>query len=235
MTCTRRVGDPRVDELQVALDILGAGEPRLLGYDDSGTGGDRWLCAAPFDEAVEKIVAEIREFRPVGVVTYDAFGAYGHPDHIRAHRLTLAAVAASGFEQLYPDAGDPWRPSHLYMATLRRAAIARHWSTLFSAKPPIPGPGVPGVPDHLVDFTVDVRPWLTTKWRALQAHRTEAERGSGAAHFAKLPADQRAELLGEESFIHQDLRNDSATPHLLMDGPSSGTNVVAQHSRDSSR
>ncbi len=206
-----------MDELRAALEILGAGEPRLLGYDDSGTGGDRWLCAAPFDEAVEKIVAHIREFRPVGVVTYDAFGTYGHPDHIRAHRLTLAAVAASGFGQLYPSAGDPWHPSHLYMATLRRSSIARRWSTLFSSEPPTPGPGVPGVPDELVNLTVDVRPWLSTKWSALQAHRTEAERGSGAAHFARLTDGQRAELLGEESFIYQDLRNDCTTPHLLMD------------------
>lgn len=212
VTCTRRDGDPRVDELRTALDILGAGEPRLLGYDDSGTGGSRWLCAAPFDEAVEQLVAHIREFRPDGVVTYDAFGTYGHPDHIHAHRLTLAAVAAAGFEQLYPNAGDPWHPSHLYMATLRRSAIARHWPILFSSKPPIPGPGVPGVPDNLIDLTVDVRPWLSTKWQALQAHRTEADRGAGAAHFAKLTANERAELLGEESFIHQILHKDSTAP-----------------------
>lgn len=235
VTCTRREGDARVDELRNAFEILGAGEPRLLGYDDSGTGGDRWLCAAPFDQAVEKIVAHIREFRPVGVVTYDAFGTYGHPDHIRAHRLTLAAVAAAGFEQLYPSAGAPWNPSHLYMATLRRSAIARHWSTLFESTPPPPGPGVPGVPDAIADLTIDVRPWLSTKWDALQAHRTETERGSGAAHFARLTADQRAELLGEESFIHQNLRNDSAASHLLKDGPSPDSEGVARHHRDTSK
>lgn len=195
----------RVDELRAALDILGAGEPRLLGYDDSGIGGDDWLCSAPFDEVVEKVVAHIREFRPESVVTYDAFGTYGHPDHILAHRVTLAAVAAAGLEQMYPSAGAAWRPSHLYMATLKRSAVEQHWATLFSAEAPTPGPGVPGVPDEIVDITLDIRPWFADKWNAFLCHRTEIDRGAGAAQFTLLSDDQRADLLGDEYYVHQQL------------------------------
>lgn len=216
VTCTRREGDRRVDELRAALNILGAGEPRLMGYDDSGVEGDGWLCSAPFDQAVEKLVAHIRDFRPDGVITYDAFGTYGHPDHIYAHRLTLAAVAAAGFEQLYPNAGPVWRPSHLYFVTLKRSAVEQHWATLFAAKPPIPGPGVPGVPDELVDLSLDIRPWISTKWDAFLCHRTEIERGAGAAQFTFLTDEQRADLLGDEYFIHQELPGSHAA-NLLAD------------------
>ena len=46
-------------------------------------------------EAVGELVAIIRELRPHVVVTYDPKGGYGHPDHIQAHEVTTAAVAAS--------------------------------------------------------------------------------------------------------------------------------------------
>ena len=34
----------------------------------------------------------IRELRPQVVVTYDASGGYGHPDHIQSHRVTMRAI-----------------------------------------------------------------------------------------------------------------------------------------------
>ena len=34
-------------------------------------------------------------YRPQVVVTYDSNGFYGHPDHIQAHRITLAALEAT--------------------------------------------------------------------------------------------------------------------------------------------
>src|ERR1700738_3334284 len=47
-------------------------------------------------EAVGALVAIIRELRPHVVVTYDPNGGYGHPDHVQAHVVTTAAVAAGG-------------------------------------------------------------------------------------------------------------------------------------------
>ena len=40
----------------------------------------------------EKIAGHIRRVRPHVVVTFDPFGAYGHPDHIAISQFTAAAI-----------------------------------------------------------------------------------------------------------------------------------------------
>ena len=43
------------------------------------------------DEAADALLGVIREVRPQVLVTYDAKGFYGHPDHIQAHRVACRA------------------------------------------------------------------------------------------------------------------------------------------------
>ncbi|MGC9538172.1 PIG-L deacetylase family protein [Streptomyces sp. UG1] len=69
------------------------------------------MCEAPLDEAVGRLVAHVRRFRPEIVVVHDAYGGLtGHPDHVHAHRVTTLAVQAAGLARLSPEAGTPWRP-----------------------------------------------------------------------------------------------------------------------------
>src|SRR5579862_9609113 len=70
------VGRAREMELRAAANELGVREVVFLDYHDAQL--DR--AAAP--EAVEKIAVQIRRIRPHVIVTFDPFGAYGHPDHI---------------------------------------------------------------------------------------------------------------------------------------------------------
>src|SRR5262244_2048596 len=42
-------------------------------------------------EAATELAQVIREVRPQAIVTYDANGFYGHPDHIQAHRVAWRA------------------------------------------------------------------------------------------------------------------------------------------------
>lgn len=98
----RALGELRARELACAVDKLGIKGSRFLGgpgrwWDSGMTGanGDhdpRSLVAGDFEEQVEALAAVIRELRPQVLVTYDARGGYGHPDHVRAHRLSLAAA-----------------------------------------------------------------------------------------------------------------------------------------------
>jgi N-acetyl-1-D-myo-inositol-2-amino-2-deoxy-alpha-D-glucopyranoside deacetylase len=198
------LGGLRTRELARALELLGAGPPRLLGYADSGNPAGNHPGAfwhAPFDEAVGRLVAQIRELRPDVVVTYDAYGLYGHPDHLQAHRVTLAAVEAAASGRLYPPAGPPWRASKLYLATFPQSLILKGVRMLAErGLPDLLGtedkPAI-GIPDAEITAAVDVKPWLDRKWAALQAH--ESQLGPGSL-FRYLPPELRAAALGVEWF-----------------------------------
>ena len=125
-----QLGGYRIGELTAALRALGVGEPMFLGgagrWRDSGMAGtpprhhQRFIDADP-GEAVGALVAIIRELRPHVVVTYDPAGGYGHPDHIHAHEVTMAAVAASAGAD-YP--GEPWAVPKFYWTVMATTAMA---------------------------------------------------------------------------------------------------------------
>ncbi|TNY37809.1 PIG-L family deacetylase [Thermomonospora catenispora] len=211
VTCTWTEGTRRAAELARSLEILGAGRPRLLGYADAEVpeSGPSRFVDAPLEESVGRLVAHIRDFRPDTVITYDAYGGYGHPDHIHAHRVTLAAVEAAAHPRLHPEAGDPWRVRELHLVTFPLSVVRTLWEELLGA-PPEPDRALPGVPDEMVALTVDVRPWTGRKWRALQAHESEAERGAGPAMLSGLSEEQRVRLLGTEYYIRRPLTGDPA-------------------------
>ncbi|MEU3899830.1 PIG-L deacetylase family protein [Streptomyces sp. NPDC045251] len=200
VTATWAEDSPRATELAEALRTLGAGAPRMLGYADarvpcSAPGMPRF-CDAPLDEAVRKLVAHIRDFRPEIVVTHDAYGGLtGHPDHLHTHRVAVLAVQASGLDLFHPDAGAPWRPRALYLATHPHSAVPALGEVVGAHKARF------SVPDEHVTATVDVRPWLDRKVAAVLAHRSEVERGALPGVIAKLAPQVRERLLGTEWFI----------------------------------
>jgi len=96
-----RLGEYRIGELAAACDLLGVTDHRFLGgpgrWRDSGMMGTqdntdpRCFWQADVDEAAAALLDVIREVRPQVLVTYDANGFYGHPDHIQAHRVAWRA------------------------------------------------------------------------------------------------------------------------------------------------
>ena len=110
-----QLGGYRIGELTAALQVLGVGAPIYLGgagrWRDSGMVGTAKRRRQRFVDADDReaggaLVAIIRQLRPHVVVTYDPNGGYGHPDHIHAHEVTTAAVAAAARDD-YP--GEPWQ------------------------------------------------------------------------------------------------------------------------------
>jgi N-acetyl-1-D-myo-inositol-2-amino-2-deoxy-alpha-D-glucopyranoside deacetylase len=103
-----RLGEHRIGELAAACAALGVTDHRFLGrpgrWRDSGMMGTegnddpRCFWRADVDEAALALLDVIRETRPQVLVTYDANGAYGHPDHIQAHRVAWRAFERAGAE-----------------------------------------------------------------------------------------------------------------------------------------
>jgi LmbE family N-acetylglucosaminyl deacetylase len=132
----RRLGELRAAELEAAMAELGVTEWENLGYRDSDMMGrvgnldPRNFWNVDLDEAARREVWLIRRYRPHVMTTYNAYGGYGHPDHIRTHDVAVRAFARAGDpewypEQLAPEHGGtgpseadgglaPWQPLKLY-------------------------------------------------------------------------------------------------------------------------
>src|SRR4051794_3063609 len=185
------LADARVEELAAAMAVLGVTDHRFLGpYEDSGMIGTpeneraTAFWNADLDEATAHLVKVIHEVRPQVVLTYDENGGYGHPDHIQAHRIAVAGVAAAGDPEQYPEAGEPWEGAKLYYTALARSVMQRAID-YFRANPhltPFFPPEVTSaadipftVPDELVTAQIDGRDYFDHKMAAMRAHKTQIE------------------------------------------------------------
>lgn len=128
-----KLGEHRVGELADAMRVLGVTDQRYLGEPDArlpeleprryldsgmvwGEAGpepvpdpdDDSLCSAPLEEVVADIASVIADLEPSAVVSYDANGGYGHPDHVRAHHAAkeAAGVMAVPFFEIESPAAD---------------------------------------------------------------------------------------------------------------------------------
>ncbi|HLZ28422.1 MAG TPA: N-acetyl-1-D-myo-inositol-2-amino-2-deoxy-alpha-D-glucopyranoside deacetylase [Chloroflexota bacterium] len=203
----------RAGELDESVRILGISRLVKLGYRDSGMQGTpdnehpASFHQADFDGAVGKIVGLMREERPDVVVTYDENGGYGHPDHVRAHQVAVAAFAAAGDPRRFPDAGTPWSPARLYYAVIARSSFPRFIERLreagiespFTAPSEVPQPERPvfGVSDDRVTTRVDVSQYVETKRLSLAAHRTQM---GPDQFFMRIPPELFGEFFGRETF-----------------------------------
>ena len=113
-----RLGEYRIGELAAACAELGVTDHRFLGgpgrWRDSGMMGadanddPRCFWRADVSQAADALLAVIRDVRPQVLVTYDANGFYGHPDHIQAHRVACRAFQHAtdlGLTKFYATAG----------------------------------------------------------------------------------------------------------------------------------
>jgi mycothiol conjugate amidase Mca len=203
------LAEVRRRELERACEILRVGRLHLLGYRDSGMMGTpdnehpSSFYRASLVEATAKLVALVRRDRPQVLVTYDERGFYGHPDHIRAHQITVAAFDAAGDPARWPEAGAAWRPAKLYYTAVARSAIKNLGRLLKEAGLEAPfgdgeagEPGI-GIADELITTRVDVSAQVERKRQALMAHCSQM---GPEVFFAKMPPALFHRIFGQESF-----------------------------------
>src|SRR6202040_1783459 len=102
------------------------------------------------EEAAAKLAAVIRDERPDVVVTYAEDGVYGHPDHIKAHHVTNAALDVLDREDSAPKKlyyiAIPRSMMEEFMKRVPEEAQQRQNSNM----------RVEGTPDELVTTRADV-------------------------------------------------------------------------------
>jgi N-acetyl-1-D-myo-inositol-2-amino-2-deoxy-alpha-D-glucopyranoside deacetylase len=179
------LGKHREGELAAALAELGVRRHVWLGgagrWWDSGMVGTpenedpRAFARANPAEAVRALVEVLRVERPTVVVTYDENGAYGHPDHIQAHRVTMAALGPAADPDYAPELGQPWQVPKVYWSAIPRAAVLRMAETIgFEI-----ADEMPGVADDVITAQIDGRAYLPAKIAALRAHRSQVNLETG--------------------------------------------------------
>lgn len=182
----------RETELAEALAVLGTARHYWLGgrgrWRDSGIPAREDPAAfahADSGEAVRALVEILRTERPQVVVTYDANGGYGHPDHIQANRVTMAALDPAADPDFAPELGAPWQVTKAYWTTLPRSAIQNAVDLgLLPSLEVLPN----SLPDEEITAVLDGRQYLDVKVAALRAHRSQVDLNSGLfAVLAKIP------------------------------------------------
>lgn len=184
----------RLSELQRSVETLGVSQLEMLGYRDSGMAG--WsansdpgvFCNVPLGEASERIAALMLEYRPQVVLTYDENGGYGHPDHIQAHRATIAAAEQTGV------------PAKVYYGTIPRSGFQRLREMIEGSDIDIEMPELPedfGTPDEEITAIIDVSRYVDQKRQSLAAHASQIEN----FFLQRLPEDVLSLVLSQEFFV----------------------------------
>lgn len=115
-----RLREIRLEELRRGTELLEIAHSELLGYRDSGmvnteaNANPDNFHNADIDKATREVVALVRKYKPEVLITYDEFGAYGHPDHIKCNIVTHKAYDLAGDAGYAPELGEPWTPLKLY-------------------------------------------------------------------------------------------------------------------------
>jgi N-acetyl-1-D-myo-inositol-2-amino-2-deoxy-alpha-D-glucopyranoside deacetylase len=228
----RRLSEIRAGELERAMAALGVTEWENLGYRDSGMMGTdgnrdpRSYWQADLDEAAGRLVWLVRRYQPDVMTTYNAFGGYGHPDHIRTHDVAIRAFERAGDRGWYPEQFEepglePWAPSKLYEQAFPASAREKMNEKMrelgqkpFWAPPDDATPEQIAemeafaakmlVPDDQITTWVDVSGApLEAKWKAIHEHVTQI---SDQSPFMLMGADGMREAWGKEAYILRESR-----------------------------
>jgi LmbE family N-acetylglucosaminyl deacetylase len=188
------LGRLRTGELQAAAQALGLREVHFLDYID----GD--LDQADPIEAIGKIVTQLRRVRPQVVVTFDPFGAYGHPDHIAISQFTQAAIVAAA-DRSYGriNGAAPHRVAKLYYMTDRKDLIAAYQSVFGDITMTIDGVVRGAMPweDWAITSRIDTAPYWRQVWQAASCHRSQLPNYD---ELAQLPEETQLKFWGCQTF-----------------------------------
>ncbi|GAA2834904.1 PIG-L family deacetylase [Kitasatospora paracochleata] len=189
-------------ELEASCQVLDVDHLELLEYADSGMMG--WATndapgsfwRTPVAEGAARLAELMRHYRPDVVVTYDENGFYGHPDHIQANRITMAALELTDLTpKVY------WTTAPRSMME-RFGEVMREFGADFEEPDPAEAEAVVefpeiGLPDEEITTWVDTTEFGGQKFDALAAHASQGEN----IFFLKMGKERFTDLMGVETFV----------------------------------
>lgn len=186
--------DRRRAETDRSAAVLGIHHVLWLGYGDSGMTG--WeqnnhpesFWQADVDDAAQRLAKILQAEMATTLVVYDWHGVYGHPDHVKVHRVGHRAAEIAGTPRVLE-------------ATMSRdamAAFAEQAGDDFGPDGPSDDGNPFGTPDAELHYSVDVTPYIARKRAALACHASQT---SDAGEMLQMPDDVFAIAFGTEYFI----------------------------------
>jgi LmbE family N-acetylglucosaminyl deacetylase len=203
------LADRRRSETEQSAAVLGVDRLEWLGYTDSGMNG--WeqnhdpasFHQAPLDEAADRLASLLATEAADVLVIYDWHGIYGHPDHVKVHRVGVRAAELVAAR----------RPGlRVVDVTMNRDEMARHMrEAAESGQLPLeegfdPESGADdgnpfGTPESEITLAVDVMAWVGQKRRSIECHRSQID---DTGFFASFTDEQFARAFGTEWFVERD-------------------------------
>ncbi len=198
----------RAREMEKAAAALRLSRHYWLGFEDSGMSysreslSERSFVAVPLEESVARLAEILRRERPQVVITYDEFGGYPHPDHIRTHEVSVRAVEAASDPTYRPDIGSPHKVSKLYYhCSFAKERLRKLHEILVSLGEESPFEKMLASrsqwPEKEITTRIEISRWLAARRKALEAHESQIDPDS---FFLKIPDEILAEALPTEDY-----------------------------------
>jgi LmbE family N-acetylglucosaminyl deacetylase len=167
-------------EAEASARVLGTARVGWLGYADSGMTGweqnahEQSFHTADTDEAARRLAAILDDEDADVLVGYDWHGGYGHPDHVKVHRVVHRAAELAA------------RTPRVLEGTMNRDELRRQYAAAREAgmvdeetdwDPDAPADdGNPlGTPEAELHWRVDVRGVIAAKRAALACHASQED------------------------------------------------------------
>ncbi len=187
-----RLGKIRERELREAAALLGVHDLVLLDYIDGQ------LDQADPAEVINLVAAQMRRLKPDVMLTFDPWGAYGHPDHIAICQLTTAAITRStdaAFKTDHP----PHVVSKLYYRVGTKAELDIYEEAMGKLVMGVDGVERRGIgwPDWAITTRIDTADYWPQVWEAVACHQTQLP---GYQSLRALPEDRQRVLWGMQAF-----------------------------------
>lgn len=206
------LGHVREGEMRCAAAKIGLRHLYFLGYRDSGMVGtpdnENALCLhqANLLDVAEQVTRIVREQKPQVMLTFDAWGGYGHPDHIQMHKAALLAFFVAGDARAYPEQLQtglgPWTPKKLYFNVWPRSRFNAYIEHLKAEGKELPewmqGFAQRAMSDELITTRIDVAEFANLKMESLLCHASQL--GPNTI-FSQIPREVWLEMVKHETFV----------------------------------